>query len=105
MAVDPDAKLRDCAEEQAGVWLPGPLNARLDALVESANDAGENTSRKELLATLLLESPTEGSNLVAAIRRYRTARAREAVPPGVPQARVLGPRDRKPGPRPRRPPT
>ena len=86
------------------MWLPGPLNARLDVLVEAANAAGENTSRKEMLAALLLESPVDGTDLAAAIRRYRVAKASDAVPPGVPEAQILGVRDRKPGPRPRRPP-
>ena len=102
MALDRDIRLRDCAEEQAGVSVPAPLNARLDALVDSANAAGENTTRKELLAALLLATPADSKKLIAHVRAYRVATAADAVPEGVPDSKILGERDRKPGPRPRR---
>lgn len=105
MAIDPESRLRDSPEEQAGVSLPSPINARLDSLVDSANAAGENTTRKEVVAALLLDAPSDSQALTDAIRRYRVAAASEAVPAGVPALDILGARDRKPGPRPRRAPS
>lgn len=83
--------------------IPAPLNARLDALVARANDAGERTSRKEVLGALLLQAPEDARDLLNAIRRYRLANARDAAPPGENLDQFLSGRDRRPGPRPRRP--
>jgi hypothetical protein len=62
--------------------LSSPLNARLDALVGLANDAGANTSRKELFAALVLGSSMAGDELSAAVHRYRTATVADAFVPG-----------------------
>lgn len=102
MGISPKKLLRDCPEDQIGVSIPAPLSARLDVLVGRANHAGENTSRKEVLAALILDAPEEDDQVVAAVRRYRTASADEAVPEGVNADAVLDPPDRPPGPRPRR---
>jgi hypothetical protein len=102
MAIQPDRLLRDCPEDQIGISIPTPLNARLDSLVERADRVGELTSRKELLAALLLAAPDEGHALSMLIRTYRTARAADAVPSGIDPADVLRERERKPGPRTRR---
>lgn len=102
MPVDPNSRLRDCIQEQAGLSLPSPLNARLDVLVDIANEAGENTTRKEVVASLLLASSADGKDLGDKIKRYRVALASDAVPPGVTPSQILGSRQRKPGPRRRR---
>lgn len=82
--------------------MPAPLNARLDALVEVVNCAGENTSRKELLAALVLTASEDPAILAEAIRHYRTAEAREVALTGTDATEFLDPGDRRPGPRPRR---
>jgi len=92
VAIKPTARLRNCPEDQIGVSIPRPLNARLDALVFQANESGENTSRKELLAALLLAAP-ESDELVALVRAYRTAVAKDAALEGQPAAKVLDDRD------------
>lgn len=84
--------------------LPSPLNARLDALVSRANAAGENTSRKELLAALILGAPEAGDDLGVAVRRYRTAKSGDAVVDGEDASAFLDERAVRPGPRPRRDP-
>lgn len=103
MAIDPKRRLRDCPEDQIGVSIPSPLNARLDALVARANHAGENTSRKELLAALILATSDQPEDLVEAVRSFRVAKASDVVPEGENAAELLQERDRRPGPRPRRP--
>ena len=102
MSIAPKTRLRDCPEDQIGLWIARPLNARLDALVRRATEAGENTSRKEVLATLLLVAPSSADDLIGALRRYRTASARDAVLDGEPETDFLEDRERRPGPRPRR---
>jgi hypothetical protein len=102
MAIDPARLLRDWPEEQIGISIPTPLSARLDSLVERADEVGEVTTRKELLSALLLDAPADGDALSKLIRTYRRARARDAVPSGVDPADILGERERKPGRRARR---
>jgi hypothetical protein len=67
--------------------------------VRRANDAGENTSRKELLAALLLAAPDDPSALSSSVRRYRTATASAVVPADEDPAAYLSERERRPGPR------
>lgn len=103
MAIDPDKPLRKCPEQQIGVSVPAPLNARLDALVVRANRAGESTSRKEVLAALVLAAPESGEDLSDLIKTYRTTTAARAVPAGEDPAVILDAQERKPGPRTRWP--
>jgi len=102
VAIAPTTRLRDCPEDQVGLSIPRPLNARLDALVQRVTAAGENTSRKELLAALLLEASEDPRALAEALRRYRTAEARDVAIPGVPEEEFLEHQEHRPGPRPRR---
>lgn len=95
--------MRDCDESQIGISIPSPLNKRLDSLVARANGAGENTSRKEVIAALVLDASDAEEALLQLVRRYRAATAAEAVPLGDEPASILGPSDSKPGPRPRKP--
>ncbi len=102
MAIDPKQKLRDCPEDQVTVAVPSPLNTRLDGLVELANEAGENTIRKELVAALILEAEESGETLSEIVRGYRVAVARDAVVEGQDEARFLKPERQPPGPRTRK---
>jgi len=105
MAIKPDASLSTCEEFRIGVGVPGPLSGRLDALVELANRAGAaNTSRKELVAAVLLAVPAEPQALAELVRAYRTARVADAIVEGAARERILQPERPPPGPRPRRPP-
>lgn len=97
-----DRDLRSFDEDQINVSIPRPLNARLDALVELTNAAGENTSRKEIVSALLLTAPEDGATLAERVRIFRTAGARDATVSGYDEAFFLNPSPRGPGPRPRR---
>jgi hypothetical protein len=100
---DPEDTLATATEFQIGVAIPGPLSARLDALVERAHKSGERTNRKELLAALILSAPESEAALSRVVRRYRRARVADAfvvdADPAdfVNPARPRGPR-RTPGP-------
>ena len=104
MAIKPDASLASCEEFRIGVGVPAPLSGRLDALVELANRAGANTSRKEILAAVLLAAAAEPEALSELVRTYRTARVEDAIVDGTDRERFLRPERPPPGPRPRRSP-
>lgn len=73
-------------------WRAGPyrwpiaLMERLRELVVLANREGARTNQSELLAALLLTSPTAGLELKGRIEQYRTATTKDALlsdpPPG-----------------------
>jgi hypothetical protein len=88
---DPDDSLADATAFQIGVAVPGPLSARLDALVEMARKSGERTNRKELLAALVLAAPESGASLSRIVRRYRRVRIADAFVQGEDQATFLDP--------------
>ena len=89
-------------EDQINVSVPAPLNARLDALVELANQAGENTNRKEVVSALLLSAPESGNAIADHVRAFRQAAANDAAVPGYDESEFLHPRKQGPGPRPRK---
>lgn len=94
-----DAPLRGLPERNVGLALSDPVSARLDALVALADAAGERTNRKELVAALIVGADSESGHLVALVRRYRTAVARDTlIKPGEVPSQLVFPTIR-PGPR------
>jgi hypothetical protein len=61
-----------------GVSFPLPVSARLDELVGQAELAGNRTSRKELLAALVLAAADDPDALDELVRNYRRARVVDA---------------------------
>jgi hypothetical protein len=55
--IPPQTPLPSCPQRSVGLSLPVPINARLDLLVELAEQAGERTSRKEIVAVCILGAP------------------------------------------------
>ena len=95
-----DDRLRDSRDKQVGIRWPMALDQRLDDLMERANDAGANTTRRETLAALLLAADYSGDDLVVLIRRYRTATVKDApLNLTVGLDNVLKFTSHKPGPR------
>jgi hypothetical protein len=99
--VRPSAPLQTCPEFRIGVGLPAPLSGRLDGLVELADAEGAKTSRKELLAALLLNASADGESLAVLVRDYRKASIAQAMISGQSETRFLDPQRPAPGPRPR----
>jgi hypothetical protein len=87
-----------CEEQPTSLSFVAPINERLDQLVELADEAGARTTRKELMAALILAAPDSEIPLRDAVLTYRTSRARDAAVLGDP-ARVLELRHHRPGPR------
>jgi hypothetical protein len=77
--VDPDALLAAVESKQPGLRWPIPIDDRLDRLVGVANRAGAGTSRKELLAALVLAAPTGADKLRNAVVTFRIATVRQAA--------------------------
>lgn len=97
--IDPDQRLPDCPEKAAATTWPYPIDRRLDQLVDAARDAGERTTRKELAAALVFAAQPDGEALGELLKRFRRARARDAVVDSVDGDNVLRLPRHRPGPR------
>lgn len=96
-----DTPLRSCPERNVGMALCDPISDRLDRLVSLAEASFDRTSRKELLASLILAAPTDGPALVELLRAFRQSTAEQARVDGGESGAPLTASDRRPGPRPR----
>jgi hypothetical protein len=94
----PEARLTSCEEQSITIGLPGPLNERLDSLVDLADDEGAKTNRKELVAALILAASESASELANAVIALRKAKVRDAAVVGD-LAAVLKFQRHQPGPR------
>lgn len=97
-SLDADSRVVENPERPAAVSWPLPVDAWLERLVEQAKDAGERTSRKELVAALVASSKPSDAQLGKILRRYRTMKVREILP--VPEGENVVPFTKQPpGPR------
>lgn len=93
-----DHLVRDCAQKQAAIGWPQPVDMCLDRLLAQADAAGENTSRKELAAAIIASTKLTDAQLGKVLRWYRTVRVRELL--SVPdEDNIVHFTKRKPGPR------
>lgn len=98
-----DARLCSSQDRQVGLRWPVALDRRLDDLLDRAEDAGERTNRRELIAALLLAAEYDGDELRELLRTYRTALVRDApLATDVEDGNVLKFEPPSPGPRPRK---
>jgi hypothetical protein len=70
-------------------------------LVELAEQAGERTSRKEIVAACILAAPDGADQLVGLLRAYHRSPADSTYPSGPKLFDVLEPQAVRPGRRPR----
>lgn len=91
--------VRSTKDKQIGIRWPIPVDARLDALMDRATDAGERTHRRELLAALVATTDLDGEALGELLRRYRTMRVREVLLDAPANANVVHITGHRPGPR------
>src|SRR4051812_13616787 len=85
---------REKPDTQMGLSLPRPISGRLDVLVAIANDAGERTSRAELVAALIAQAH-EPEALREFLVRFRLAVVRDVVIEGHELRHFLEPSRRK----------
>jgi hypothetical protein len=95
-------RLRHLPAKQLSLALPTPISARLDAMRDLAEQLDEHTSRKELVAALILAAPKDPEHLAVAVQDYRAASIIDALMPGLETHQLLNPA-RSRGPRPQRP--
>jgi hypothetical protein len=76
-----------------------PDGVLLDRLVDCAEDAGERTSRKEVIASLILDAELDGPGLAARIRRLRLATVGDVVAQVSRHEALATNAPRRPGPR------
>ena len=99
--IPPETLLPACPERPIGLSLPLPISARLDQLVELAEQAGERTSRKEIIATCILCAPDGPRELIRWLRVYRSSPAESVYTAGPKLVDALAQPTLRPGPRPR----
>lgn len=100
--ISADTPLPECPEKRIGLSLPAPISDRLDDLVTLAEETGERTNRKELVASLILAAPPVGEDVALLLHAYRRAKARAARLSGSSDEPTVPIRSHRPGPRPRR---
>ena len=99
---DPQGRLIEQRECNLAVLAPIPVSERIDALTEALDrDGYGRIARKELVSALLFGATSDTAQLNELLRRYRTAKVRDAVVGDVPSGRVISFPQRAPGPRPR----
>lgn len=90
--------IRDCPQKQAAIAWPLPVDARLDELLAQASAAGENTSRKELVAAIIANVKVSDAQLGRLLRQYRKTRVRDLI--ALPEGENVVPFVKhRPGPR------
>jgi hypothetical protein len=97
--LDADSRVVRWPEKQGAVAWPFPIEAKLDVLLRRAEEAGERTNRKEVVAALISEFTGDGEDLSELLRRYRRITVRELLPQSENVIDMT--QRRKPGPRPR----
>jgi hypothetical protein len=89
--------LRHEPDVAIGMSVPDVIDQRLDALVARLDEIGYPTTRKDVVAALILHAPEDDEHLAVLPIRLRTSVVRDALMPGQ---KLLAPgRSRKPGPR------
>ena len=98
-----DSRVIMSPEKQGAVSWPLPIEAKLEVLLRRAVDAGERTSRKEIVAALIAAADFDDDSMSTLLRGYRKITVRELL--DIPQSENVIPisQGRKPGPRPRDP--
>jgi hypothetical protein len=66
-----DARVREGPQRNAGLSWTLALDHRVDELVKAAIEAGENTSRKELVSAILADFVGDPAELGRVLKAYR----------------------------------
>ncbi|MEA2828516.1 MAG: hypothetical protein QOF60_3157 [Actinomycetota bacterium] len=94
-----DVLLAACSERAVGLVLADAISDRVDQLVDCVEATGERTSRKELIASLILDAALDGPGLATRIRRLRLATVGDVVAQVSRHQGVASNAARRPGPR------
>lgn len=95
-----DDRVWTSPQRNAGVNLPIVIDRYIDRLLAIASDAGERTSRKEVVAAVLASVPPDEEALVDLLRAYRKLRNRDIdLGDDVDDQNIVTFRANRPGPR------
>lgn len=97
--LNPLAKADSAPKRNCGVQWALPVDARLDALVESAHSAGEKTTRRELLSAIVCAVQDDAEELGRILRSYRLKTVAEVVGQQPGSDNVIAIQRHRPGPR------
>ncbi|MEJ7787210.1 MAG: hypothetical protein WKF96_20610 [Solirubrobacteraceae bacterium] len=100
--IPPDSRLVDVEDAPLGQRVPAPLHDRIAWLCDVAYEAGEprRPSKMEMVAALLLGSPTDGQALRQLLKALGEATVADALPASKSKPGELIQLDtRTPGPR------
>jgi hypothetical protein len=107
--IDPDLPVASTPERVVAVKIPAAISARLDSLVQKVEVLDEldgvkmvrrGTSRKELIAALILDASAQRSDLNRVLLKYRRARVNRTLLPNPKGTKPVVLRGHSPGPRP-----
>jgi hypothetical protein len=99
---NPAEQLAAARAYRTGMLVDSPLAGRLELLVQIADEAGMKTTRKDLVAALILDAPTDGAKLAKQLARYWHATVADAVIPGLPADAIVALTRQRPPRAPRR---
>ena len=104
MARSVEVNLQDKAwrspQRNSGLNLPHAVDFKIDDLLDIAADAGERSSRKEIVAALIAVATTDPDQLVEILRTYRSlSNGAILASEGSTDAQVVELRQAGPGPR------
>lgn len=77
--INPAERLIASRDRQVGLRLPLAIDQRIDALLARAVDAGERTTRRELLAAIILATELSGDGISLLLKTYRRANVGDAL--------------------------
>lgn len=72
-------KLAQSPDKQPGLRWPEAVDQVVDRMVEAANNAGANTTRRELVAAVMVAQERDGANLLNLLVDYRTITVGQAL--------------------------
>jgi hypothetical protein len=87
-------RIEKCAPVQTNVRWPAPVDQRLNELLDRLAEAGSDATRSQLLAALVAQAPTSGTDLANLLAEYKRTTAGELVL--QPRGQIVIPR-RRPG--------
>jgi len=96
-----DARVRDTPRRSTSFVWPSAVSERLDWLVETAIESGEDRrlSRTDLLCALIVAASADGIVLRQSLEQFRLARVRDLVVGDRAAENVVSITERRPGPR------
>jgi hypothetical protein len=101
--IEADERLTRAPQKPASLSWPIPVDDFLDELVKLAEDAGESTTRRELLAAIVVGTPADPEYVAGLLKDYRLSTVGKLAgkdDPG-PADNIVEFQRRGPGPRPR----